>query len=116
MRDSYREQLDDILALLSGTFKTDNGVPLSANPGEGADVEIWLFGSSPGQSAQAAGARGLPFVANYHASPGTTLDAIEAYRSAFRPNDVLAHPYVVVSADVLVAETDADRMVDNAFP
>ncbi|SIR93429.1 LLM class flavin-dependent oxidoreductase [Williamsia sterculiae] len=93
----------DILALLDGTFTVD-GHPLSAVPGEHADVEVWIFGSSKGQSAQVAGARGLPFVANYHVSPATTLEAVEAYRAAFRPSDRLSQPYVVVSADVVVAE------------
>lgn len=103
----FDEQLDEVFALLGGKFAVD-GVPLSATPGEGADVELWLFGSSGGQTAQAAGARGLPFVANYHASPGTALDAVEGYRAAFVPSPVLDEPYVVVSADVLVAETDSE--------
>jgi luciferase family oxidoreductase group 1 len=102
----FDAQLDDVQALIAGTFETDGGVRLSATPGEGADVELWLFGSSGGQSAQAAGARGLPFVANYHVSPGTTLDAVAAYGAAFTPSALLDEPYVVVSADVLVAETD----------
>ncbi|MDT5183895.1 MAG: hypothetical protein QOI29_2053 [Mycobacterium sp.] len=105
---NFDDQLDDIIALLGGKFETDNGVQLSATPGEGAEVELWLFGSSGGQSARTAGARGLPFVANYHVSPGTTLDAIEAYCAAFTPSSVLDEPYVVVSADVLVAENDSD--------
>jgi alkanesulfonate monooxygenase SsuD/methylene tetrahydromethanopterin reductase-like flavin-dependent oxidoreductase (luciferase family) len=50
----------------------------------------------------------LPFVASYHVSPGTTLDAIEAYRAAFTPSAVLDEPYVVVSADVLAADSDSD--------
>lgn len=102
----FDDQLDEVTALLSGRFRAGNGVRLSATPGEGADVELWLFGSSAGQSAHSAGSRGLPFVANYHVSPGTTLEAIEAYRSAFTPG-VLARPYVVVSADVLAAESDS---------
>jgi alkanesulfonate monooxygenase SsuD/methylene tetrahydromethanopterin reductase-like flavin-dependent oxidoreductase (luciferase family) len=104
----FDDQLDYIIALLDGTFETDDGVHLFAIPGEGAQVGLWLFGSSGGQSARTAGARGLPFVANYHVSPGTTLDAIEAYRAAFTPSSVLDEPYVVVSADVLAAETDSD--------
>ncbi len=103
----FDSQLDDIIALLAGTFATPAGIRLSASPGQGADVQLWLFGSSGGQSARSAAARGLPFVANYHVSPGTTLDAVAAYRSAFTPSPVLARPYVVVSADVLVAETDS---------
>jgi len=104
----FDRQLDDIQALLDGTFVTGGGIPLTATPGQGADVQLWLFGSSGGQSAQSAGARGLPFVANYHVSPGTTLEAVDAYRAAFRPSAALSEPYVVVSADVLAAETDSE--------
>ena len=42
----------------------------------GADVEVWIFGSSGGQSAEVAGERGLPFAANYHVSPATVLEAV----------------------------------------
>ena len=66
-----------------------------------------MFGSSKGQSAQVAGARGLPFVASYHITPATALDAIDAYRAAFQPSAALAEPYVVVSADVVVADDTA---------
>lgn len=104
----FDEQLGDVIAFLRGEFTTPSGVALTATPGSGAQVELWLFGSSGGQSAQVAGARGLPFVANYHVSPGTTLDAVEAYRAAFVPSEVLQEPYVVVSADALVAESDEE--------
>ena len=85
---------------------TPDGDPIHAVPGEGAGVEVWIFGSSAGQSADVAGARGLPFTANYHVSPATVLQAVEAYRSAFRPSEHLAEPYVAVSADVVVASDD----------
>lgn len=103
----FADQVADITALLDGTYHTPSGVELHARPGEGAEVELWIFGSSKGQSAQVAGARGLPFVANYHVSPGTTLEAVAAYRDAFTPSATLAEPYVVVSADVVVADDDA---------
>ncbi len=98
----FDDAVGDVLALLTGGF-SHRDVELTAVPGQGADVAVWIFGSSKGQSAQTAGARGLPFVANYHVSPSTVLEAVEAYRSAFRPSPVLAEPYVVVSADVVVA-------------
>ncbi|MFC0531529.1 LLM class flavin-dependent oxidoreductase [Phytohabitans kaempferiae] len=100
----FDEQVGDILALLAGTYALDD-VDLHAVPGEGADVQVWILGSSAGQSAQVAGARGLPFAANYHVSPASVLDAVAAYRDAFRPG-VLARPYVLVSADVVVAPDD----------
>ena len=103
----FEDQVDDILALLEGTYCTEDGIDLHASPGEGADVELWVFGSSAGPSAELAGRLGLPFGANYHVSPATTIDAVEAYRAAFRPSRVLREPYVVVSADAVVAEDDA---------
>ncbi len=76
-------------------------------PARAQRLTPWVFGSSKGQSAQVAGARGLPFVASYHITPATALDAIDAYRAAFQPSAALSEPYVVVSADVVVADDTA---------
>ncbi|MFJ2745169.1 MsnO8 family LLM class oxidoreductase [Streptomyces sp. NPDC087440] len=103
----YAEQIDDILALLAGTYRSADGIAARAVPGEGADLQLWILGSSGGQSAEVAGRNGLRFAANYHVSPGTVLEAAEGYRAAFQPSDVLDKPYVTVSADVVVAEDDA---------
>ncbi|NUO98992.1 MAG: LLM class flavin-dependent oxidoreductase [Nonomuraea sp.] len=97
----FADQIDDVLALLKGTHEAH------AVPGEGADLQVWIFGSSGGQSAQVAGERGLPFAANYHVSPSSVLEAVTAYREAFKPSDELAEPYVIVSADAVVAEDEA---------
>uniref|UniRef100_A0AAU2UY16 LLM class flavin-dependent oxidoreductase n=1 Tax=Streptomyces sp. NBC_00003 TaxID=2903608 RepID=A0AAU2UY16_9ACTN len=102
----YAEQIDDILALLAGTYRSEDGVEAHAVPGEGTDVEVWILGSSGGESADVAGRNGLRFAANYHVSPGTVLEAAEGYRAAFQPSDVLEAPYVSVSADVVVAEDE----------
>ncbi|MFF5308411.1 LLM class flavin-dependent oxidoreductase [Streptomyces massasporeus] len=104
----YAEQIDDILALLAGTYRSPEGVEAHAVPGEGAELEVWILGSSGGQSAEVAGARGLRFAANYHVSPATVLEAVDGYRAFFQPSDVLDKPYVSVSADVVVAE-DGER-------
>jgi alkanesulfonate monooxygenase SsuD/methylene tetrahydromethanopterin reductase-like flavin-dependent oxidoreductase (luciferase family) len=102
----YAEQIDDILALLAGTYRSPEGIEAHVVPGEGADVELWILGSSGGTSAETAGARGLRFAANYHVSPATVLEAVDGYRSFFEPSDTLDKPYVSVSADVVVAEDD----------
>ena len=103
----YTDQIGDILALLAGTYRSANGEAAHIVPGEGADLQLWILGSSGGESAEAAGANGLRFAANYHVSPGTVLEAAEGYRAAFRPSAVLDRPYVTVSADVVVAEDEA---------
>jgi alkanesulfonate monooxygenase SsuD/methylene tetrahydromethanopterin reductase-like flavin-dependent oxidoreductase (luciferase family) len=103
----YAEQVADILALLAGTYHSADGIEAHVIPGEHADVQVWILGSSGGQSAQVAGANGLLFAANYHVSPATVLEAVEGYRAAFRPSAELSRPYVAVSADVVAAPDEA---------
>ncbi|WP_374772927.1 LLM class flavin-dependent oxidoreductase [Streptomyces sp. NBC_01310] len=102
----YAEQVDDLLALLRGEYRSPEGVEAHAVPGEGADVQVWILGSSGGVSAQTAGANGLRFAANYHVSPASVLEAAEGYRAAFKPSAELERPYLTVSADVVVAEDE----------
>lgn len=101
----FREELDVVLGLRAGTFRDADGRPYVSPPVQGADLDLWVLASSGGESARVAGELGLPLAANYHVSPATVLETVEQYRAAFRPG-VLDAPYVVVSADVLVAETD----------
>jgi alkanesulfonate monooxygenase SsuD/methylene tetrahydromethanopterin reductase-like flavin-dependent oxidoreductase (luciferase family) len=102
----YGEQVSDVLALLRGTYRSPDGVPGRAVPGEHAQLQVWILGSSGGESAEAGGSNGLRFAANYHVSPATVLEAVDGYRAAFRPSDDLDRPYVSVSADVVVAEDE----------
>ena len=103
----YAEQVDDILALIADTYRSDDGEEAHVVPGGGADLQVWILGSSGGQSAVVAGHRGLRFAANYHVAPATVLEAADGYRAAFRPSVDLDRPYVAVSADVVVAEDEA---------
>jgi alkanesulfonate monooxygenase SsuD/methylene tetrahydromethanopterin reductase-like flavin-dependent oxidoreductase (luciferase family) len=102
----YGAQVADILALLGGTYRSAEGLEARALPGEGADVEVWILGSSGGQSADVAGTNSLRFAANYHVSPATVLEAVEGYRAAFRPSAELEKPHIAVSADVVVADDE----------
>jgi alkanesulfonate monooxygenase SsuD/methylene tetrahydromethanopterin reductase-like flavin-dependent oxidoreductase (luciferase family) len=111
----FGDQVADIEALLADDYSVRE-FPTSAVPGGGAGLTPWIFGSSKGQSAQVAAARGLPFVASYHITPGTALDAVEAYRNQFRPSAHLREPYVVVSADVVVADdSETARHLASSF-
>ena len=111
---AFRDELELVLGLRAGTYTEPDGTRHVAPPVEGAALDVWVLASSPGESARVAGELGLPIAANFHVSPATTLDTVAAYRAAFRPG-VLAEPYVVVSADVLVAET-VDRARELATP
>ncbi len=104
---NYTEQVEDVLALIAGTYRSAEGEEAHVVPGEGAALQIWILGSSGGESAEVAGERGLRFAANYHVSPSTVLEAVDGYRAAFKPSAELERPYVSVSADVVVADTAA---------
>ena len=109
----FRDELSTVLALQAGTARAGDRVV--TNPAvEGSDLALWVLASSAGESARVAGELGLPLAANYHVSPATVLDTVEAYRAAFVPG-VLDEPYVVVSADVLVAET-SERAAELGDP
>jgi alkanesulfonate monooxygenase SsuD/methylene tetrahydromethanopterin reductase-like flavin-dependent oxidoreductase (luciferase family) len=108
---NYTEQVGDVLALLAGTYRAGDGAAAGEEahvvPGEGAALQVWILGSSGGESAELAGQQGLRFAANYHVSPATVLEAVDGYRAAFRDSGELDRPYVSVSADVVVAGTEA---------
>ncbi len=103
---NYTEQVDDVLALIADRYSAD-GQEARVVPGGGADLQVWILGSSAGESAVVAGRRGLRFAANYHVAPATVLEAADGYRAAFRPSAELDRPYVAVSADVVVADDEA---------
>jgi luciferase family oxidoreductase group 1 len=68
-------------------------------------VPIWLLGSSL-FSAQLAAERGLPYAFASHFAPRLMHQAIDLYRSLFRPSDSLARPYVVIGVPLIAAATD----------
>ncbi|MET0699326.1 MAG: LLM class flavin-dependent oxidoreductase [Mycobacterium sp.] len=104
---NYTEQVQDVLALIEDGYRAANGERAHVVPGAGADLQIWILGSSGGESATVAGHNGLRFAANYHVAPAGVLEAADGYRAAFKPSATLDRPQVSVSADVVVAEDEA---------
>jgi luciferase family oxidoreductase group 1 len=70
-------------------------------------VPLWLLGSSL-FSAQLAAALGLPFAFASHFAPDELQRALDLYRRLFTASDQLDRPYVMVAANVVVADTDAE--------
>jgi luciferase family oxidoreductase group 1 len=83
-----------------------SGQIVHAIPGEGTRVPITLLGSS-GFSAQLAGQMGLPFAFAAHFAPQYARQAMELYRSNFRPSEWLDKPYAMAGLPVLAADSDA---------
>ena len=76
-----------------------------AVPGTGLKVPLWILGSSL-FGAQLAAALGLPFAFASHFAPQMMMQALEIYRSTFRPSAQLAKPYVMLGFNVFAADTD----------
>lgn len=81
------------------------GQRLIAMPGAGTKVPIWLLGSSL-FSAQLAAERGLPYAFASHFAPRLLHQALDIYRSRFRPSATLAKPRVVIGVPLIAAPTD----------
>ena len=99
---------EDVVELVSYLAAGD-GPPThpSPTPGRGYLPEVWLLGSSL-FSAQLAGQLGLPYSFAYHFAPGLIDQALETYRSSFRPSFLLGQPRAMVAVSVICASTDAE--------
>jgi luciferase family oxidoreductase group 1 len=81
--------------------------PVRAIPGEGADVPVWILGSSFG-GAQLAAMLGLPFAYASHFAPDQLDVALATYRGRFVPSSKNPRPHVMLSLAVVVADTDEE--------
>ncbi len=104
---------------LQALFAGDPRLPLQATPGQGANIDIWILGSSL-FGAQLAAMLGLPYAFASHFAPGALDQALAMYRREFRPSAKLAQPYVVAAINVIAADSDAEATLlgssmDQAF-
>lgn len=103
--EDFPQHLIDLMGLL-GDPRTERGMwnQFRATPAATSTPQVFLLGSS-GYSAQLAGHLGLAFGFAHHFDMGGTLQAAELYHQSFRPSAVLDAPYLIVTANVLAADT-----------
>ncbi|WP_367103304.1 LLM class flavin-dependent oxidoreductase [uncultured Psychrobacter sp.] len=104
MKDAERfpQDVQELLYLLGNG--TDNS-PVQAFPGANSNVPIWVLGSSL-FGATLAAHLGLPYVFASHFAPQMLGQAIATYREQFKPSKYLAKPYVMLAANLLLADDD----------
>jgi luciferase family oxidoreductase group 1 len=95
----------DVQELLFFLRPSAPGQKVRAIPGEGANVPVWILGSSLG-GAQLAASLGLPFAFASHFAPDQLDVALAAYRGRFVPSSYLDKPQVMLSLSVVAADTD----------
>lgn len=80
---------------------------IEAVPGSGTAVPLWILGSSM-FGAQLAAHLGLPYGFASHFAPQMLHQALEHYRSHFKPSAQLDQPYALVGVNVIAADTDEE--------
>jgi luciferase family oxidoreductase group 1 len=95
----------DVVELISLLEPVEEGQAVRAVPGAGLRVPVWILGSSA-FGAQLAAALGLPYAFASHFAPDALMQALELYRSRFRPSPHLDRPYAMAGANVFAADTD----------
>ena len=97
----------DVIELIEYFGEPQPGQQVTAVPGAGLDVPIWILGSSL-FGAQVAAALGLPFSFASHFAPQLMHEAIGIYRDRFKPSAHSQTPYVMLGVNVVAADTDAE--------
>jgi luciferase family oxidoreductase group 1 len=97
----------DVIELMSYFDAPQAGQPVRAVPGAGLEVPVWILGSSLFGAGMAA-AFGLPYAFASHFAPTHLEQALDVYRTNFRPSPTLEQPYVMLGVNVFAADTDAE--------
>ena len=111
----FPEYVDNVLAMMAteGVGLAVNGRthPLRATPLATSVPTIWLLGSSD-YSARLAAEKGMPYVFAHHFSGSGTAEALDLYRTQFRPSPELAEPrtFLTVNASVAATRVEAERL------
>lgn len=117
--DGFPQQVLELLGFLTDDFPaghpyrrvhavpgpwqaTQNRVPAASTA-----PEVWVLGSSP-YSAQLAAQLGLPYAFALQFGDADVDTAIRLYRENFRPSELLAEPYTLVSVPVAISDDAAE--------
>ena len=98
---------NDVVEILQYFDDAQPNQRITATPGQGTHVPVWLLGSSL-FSAQLAARLGLPYSFASHFAPRMLGQAIELYRDNFQASQYLDKPYVSMGVPTVVAQTDAE--------
>ena len=99
--DTFPQDVVELQGYLTGNSRVPG---VTAVPGSGSDVPLYMLGSSL-FGAKLAAALGLPYAFASHFAPGALEAAVDAYRGEFKPSAQLDRPYVMAGVNVFAAGT-----------
>ena len=101
---------NEVLELQAYLGPKNPEMAVTATPGQGTEVPLWILGSST-FGAQLAGILGLPYAFASHFAPAMLHQALEAYRTNFRPSAQLDKPHAMVAVNVICAPDDDEAQL-----
>jgi len=111
--EQFPAYVDSIVTMMSpgGAGLQVNGRmhPLNATPHATSVATVWLLGSSD-YSARLAAAKGLPYVFAHHFSGRGTAEALDLYRSSYRPSAEHPEPRTFLTVNAVVATTSEEAL------
>lgn len=97
----------DVLELQAFLAPAGPDQRIQAVPAAGTNVPLWILGSS-NFGAMLAAELGLPYAFASHFAPELLIQALDIYRSRFKPSEQLDRPYTTVGVNIIAAPTDAE--------
>ncbi|WP_296404172.1 LLM class flavin-dependent oxidoreductase [Psychrobacter sp.] len=101
--DRFPQDVQELLFFLGNDSDQS---PVQAFPGANSKVPIWILGSSL-FGATLAAKLGLPYSFASHFAPRMMTQAITTYRENFEPSQYLDKPYIMLAANMILADDDA---------
>src|SRR4051812_569891 len=114
--ERFASYVDNIVTMMSpggaGLHVNGRMHPLNATPHATTRATVWLLGSSD-YSARLAAEKGLPYVFAHHFSGRGTAEALDLYRTQYRPSEENPRPrtFLTVNAVAAPSREDAERLV-----
>ena len=96
----FPQDVLELQAFLAG----DEQLGITAVPGAGTHIPLWILGSST-FGAQLAAMLGLPYAFASHFAPDALDEALDIYRRQFKPSAQLAEPYAAAAFNAFAADT-----------
>lgn len=99
--ENFPTDIIELQSYLGNRLPTD---AVNAYPGRGANVPLYILGSSL-FGAQLAARLGLPYAFASHFAPAALHQALNVYRETFQPSETLDAPYTIAALNVIAGDT-----------
>lgn len=107
-RDSFPQQLGELLAFLGGGFPEGHPYqPIIAIPEDAPSPQLWMLSSS-GYGAQVAAELGMGLAFAHHINPDPAVAALRLYQQSFKPSAQFQGPQSILAVAAVCAEDQAE--------